>query len=125
MFRRLLFRACSGIFLCFPLFNRHRLRVGDLLAGTWVVHLMRSTLGRDLVAAQINRERWPFSDDALDLYGIYELQTLEDVLRRGETGAISTVATSIRHKAGLPDPRADSAFLFESSPHLVQRKGAL
>src|SRR3546814_16719595 len=64
---------------------------------------MRSTLGRDLVAAQINRERWTFSDDALDLYGIYELQTLEDVLRRGETGAIRTVATSIRHKAGLPD----------------------
>ena len=111
----------SGIFLFFPLFNRDRLRVGDLLAGTWVVHIVRSTLGRDLVAAQINRERWTFSDDALDLYGIYELQTLEDVLRRGETGAIRTVATSIRHKAGLPDHGDDYDFLFDYYAALCAR----
>src|SRR3546814_14217890 len=82
---------------------------------------MRSTLGRDLVAAQINRERWTFSDDALDLYGIYELQTLEDVLRRGETGAIRTVATSIRHKAGLPDHGDDYDFLFDYYAALCAR----
>jgi uncharacterized RDD family membrane protein YckC len=28
----------TGVFLFFPLFNRDRLRIGDLLAGTWVIH---------------------------------------------------------------------------------------
>src|SRR3546814_4460583 len=45
----------SGIFLFFPLFNRDRMRVGDLLAGTWVVHIMRSTRGRDLVDRKSTR----------------------------------------------------------------------
>src|SRR3546814_10560130 len=71
----------SGIFLFFPLFNRDRLRVGDLLAGTRVVHIMRSTLGRDLVAAQINRERWTFSDDALDLRSEEHTSELQSLMR--------------------------------------------
>ncbi len=33
----LLALAWSGMFLLFPLFNRDRLRVGDFVAGTWVV----------------------------------------------------------------------------------------
>ena len=41
----------SGIFLFFPLFNRDRLRIGDLLAGTWVVRTVRGELGADLVVA--------------------------------------------------------------------------
>src|SRR4051812_3232492 len=35
----------SGIFLFFPLFNRDRLRIGDLIAGTWVVRTVRASLG--------------------------------------------------------------------------------
>lgn len=100
----------SGIFLFFPLFNRDRLRVGDLVAGTWVVLDMRGALGLDLGAAS-RRPRRTFSAAALDLYGVYELQTLEDVLRKGQAGAITLVAGTIRRKAGIADDGDDYGFL--------------
>ncbi|MDR7157037.1 hypothetical protein J2W40_003884 [Sphingobium xenophagum] len=101
----------TGIFLFFPLFNRDRLRVGDLLVGTWVVLNVRAASGTDLVAARAAQPRRVFSDAALDLYGIYELQTLETVLRRGQDDAIATVAATIRRKAGLADEGDDEGFL--------------
>ncbi|MDH7970972.1 RDD family protein [Sphingomonas sp. AR_OL41] len=100
----------SGIFLFFPLFNRDRLRIGDMIAGTWVVRSGVTKLGADLVAP-VERQRRIFPDAALDLYGVYELQTLEDVLRGGREDAIATVAWSIRNKAGLPDDGRDFEFL--------------
>ncbi|MGL4301329.1 MAG: RDD family protein [Sphingomonas sp.] len=100
----------SGIFLFFPLFNRDRLRIGDLLAGTWVVRTVRGELGADLVVAS-ERARRVFPEAALDLYGVYELQTLEEVLRSGREDAIATVAATIRRKAGLPDDHDDRGFL--------------
>ncbi|MES2022970.1 MAG: RDD family protein [Pseudomonadota bacterium] len=100
----------SGIFLFFPLFNRDRLRIGDLLAGTWVVRTVRGELGADLARAT-ERPRRIFTEAALDLYGVYELQTLEDVLRSGRDDAIATVAAAIRRKAGLPDDHDDRGFL--------------
>ncbi|WP_296611942.1 RDD family protein [Sphingomonas sp.] len=109
----LLALAWSMIFLFFPLFNRDRLRVGDLLAGTWVVHRARAQLGHDLAAsaAQSTRPRRVFTDAQLDLYGIYELQTLEEVLRGGQTDAIVTVAAAIRRKGDMPDDGDDYGFL--------------
>ncbi|MGK2910261.1 MAG: RDD family protein [Sphingobium sp.] len=101
----------SGIFLFFPLFNRDRLRVGDLLAGTWVVADARGKLGRDLTARTPDQPRRIFTEAALNLYGIYELQTLEDVLRKGREDAIATVAATIRHKAGIADDGDDRGFL--------------
>jgi uncharacterized RDD family membrane protein YckC len=100
----------SGIFLFFPLFNKDRLRVGDLVAGTWVVSLPRVRLAPDLVSATPVARR-TFSDAALSLYGIYELQTLEEVLRNEQPEAIATVANAIRYKAGLPDDGDDYGFL--------------
>lgn len=101
----------SGIFLLFPLFNRDRLRLGDIVAGTWVVQTERRALTADLAMRPAERTRWKFSDAALDLYGIYELQTLEDVLRSGREQAISTVARTIRTKAGIANHGDDEAFL--------------
>lgn len=103
--------AWSGIFLFFPLFNRDRLRVGDLLAGTWVVQTVRTKLAADLAVVQDRSERRVFSDAALGLYGVYELQTLEDVLRKGSDEAIATVAATIRRKAGIPEEESDREFL--------------
>jgi uncharacterized RDD family membrane protein YckC len=100
----------SGIFLFFPLFNKDRLRIGDLVAGTWVVNLSKTALSADLVGGTAVRTR-TFSDAALSLYGIYELQTLEDVLRNEQAEAIQTVARTIRAKAGLPDDGDDYGFL--------------
>ncbi|MEC3912546.1 RDD family protein [Sphingobium sp. CR2-8] len=117
-----LFAFCwTGIFLFFPLFNRDRLRVGDLLAGTWVVNTVRAKLGTDLVAARAQQPRRVFTDAALDLYGIYELQMLENVLRGDQWDAIVTVAATIRHKAGLADDGDDHGFLHDYYAALCAR----
>ena len=73
-----------------PLVNRRRQRIGDLLAGTIVVVRPRATLLADLGRAPADAPgRVPsathvFTDEQLDVYGIYELQVLEEVLRRGK-----------------------------------------
>lgn len=112
----------SGIFLFFPLFNRDRLRIGDLVAGTWVVRSAGAALGADLVApADFEKARRTFSEAALDLYGVYELQTLEDVLRGGNGDAIATVAWTIRNKAGIDDDGDDYGFLSDYYAALCAR----
>ena len=117
-----LFALCwTGIFIFFPLFNRDRLRVGDLLAGTWVVNSIRGKLGADLVAARAAQPRRVFSDAALDLYGVYELQALENVLRGGQEDAIVTVAATIRRKAGLAHDGDDHGFLSDYYAALCAR----
>jgi uncharacterized RDD family membrane protein YckC len=100
----------SGIFLFFPLFNRDRLRVGDLVAGTWVVQTEKAGLSADLVGSAYQSRR-TFPKAALELYGVYELQTLEDVLRNENPEAVFTVARTIRTKADLPDDGDDYGFL--------------
>jgi uncharacterized RDD family membrane protein YckC len=99
----------SGIFLFFPLLNKDRLRIGDLVAGTWVVNLSKIALSSDLAGSSVRRRT--FSDKALSVYGIYELQTLEDVLRLQQPNVITTVARTIRMKAGLPNDGDDFGFL--------------
>jgi len=102
----------SGIFLLFPLLNRDRLRIGDLVGGTWVVRTARTRLADDIGAAEtIARARRSFSDAALDLYGVYELQTLEEVLRLGRPEALATVAAAVRRKADIADDGDDLGFL--------------
>jgi uncharacterized RDD family membrane protein YckC len=110
----------SSIFLFFPLFNRDRLRVGDLVAGTWVVRAGKSGLSADLVGTGY-RPRRTFPPAALELYGIYELQTLEDVLRNENPDAIVTVAATIRRKAGMPDDGDDFGFLSDYYAALCAR----
>ncbi|HEX8388324.1 MAG TPA: RDD family protein [Sphingomonas sp.] len=111
----------SGLFLFFPLFNRDRLRVGDLVAGTWVVRTARRKLAADLAAAPRPDERRRFSDAALGLYGVYELQTLETVLRSGQADTIATVAAAIRRKAAMPDDGDDQGFLSDYYAALCER----
>lgn len=110
----------SGLFLFFPLFNRDRLRVGDLVAGTWVVVTNRAKLSHDLVSTTVAQRR-TFSDATLSLYGVYELQTLEDVLRHENPVALATVARAIRSKAGIPDDGDDYGFLADYYAALCTR----
>jgi uncharacterized RDD family membrane protein YckC len=110
----------SGIFLFFPLFNRDRLRIGDLVAGTWVVRSAGAALGADLVH-DVERPRRTFTEAALDLYGVYELQTLEEVLRGGRDDAIATVARTIRDKAGIHEWGNDHEFLSDYYAALCAR----
>jgi len=90
----------TGLFLFFPLFNRDRMRVGDLLAGTWVISAPRKKLAVDLLDSDRPRDRFAFTEAQLDVYGVFELQTLERVLREGQFDAVATVAYAIRNKIG-------------------------
>jgi uncharacterized RDD family membrane protein YckC len=56
-----------------------RQRAGDLLGGTMVVAVPRSTLVEDVAS---ETRAFEFTTDQLQYYGIKELQVLEDVLRQ-------------------------------------------
>jgi uncharacterized RDD family membrane protein YckC len=104
----------SGIFLFFPLFNRDRLRLGDLAAGSMVVKAPRKVLPPDLAEdGMLSYGAVVFTTAQLDAYGVKELHVLEDVLRRGDRKTIAAVATRIRAKLGMTDPPdvSDLAFL--------------
>jgi uncharacterized RDD family membrane protein YckC len=91
----------SGVFAVFPLFNRDRLRLGDIAAGTMVVKAPKRLLRPDLAAERPSAEAGlAFTDAQLDAYGIKELQVLEDVLRRGERRMLAEVSARIRRKIG-------------------------
>jgi len=104
------------VFLLFPLFNKDRLRIGDLIAGTRVVMQPKVIMPPDLVAEQaqlaIARPQvkgFAFSDKQLGVYGVYELQVLEGVLRQapetpGTFEAVRTVSEKIRAKIGYDQP---------------------
>jgi uncharacterized RDD family membrane protein YckC len=87
-----------------PLFSKERTRVGDLVGGTRVVAAPRVFLLSDLAgrAPSARDGGYAFSDAQLDVYGVYELQVLENVLR-GEDGiaslsAIDAVFERVRDK---------------------------
>ena len=93
-----------------PAVQPRSLRLGDLVGGTWVVRTDKAQLSTDLVGASYQPRR-TFPPAALELYGVYELQTLEEVLRNENPGAIVTVARMIRSKADMPDDGDDFGFL--------------
>ena len=105
--------AWCGVFALFPLFNRDRLRVGDLLAGTWVVRNPARRLVGDLTSSGFHeRARIVFSAAQLDAYGIKELHVLEDVLRRFDRDTVKAVAGRIRAKIVYEaGEESDGAFL--------------
>lgn len=82
--------AWLGVFALMPVFNRDRLRVGDMLGGTWVISTRRTALEHDLTSSRFaprSTRKFRFSKAQLDAYGIAELQVLERILRQpGETG---------------------------------------
>ena len=123
----------------FPLFNRRRLRLGDLVAGTMVVLRPRALLLGDVGEAARARAAaakpalagapasstsaappepaYVFTDAQLDIYGNYELQVLEEVLRKGraaqhDRATLEAVARKIRKKIGWQGPPDRSPELF-------------
>ncbi|MEL7255585.1 MAG: RDD family protein [Pseudomonadota bacterium] len=75
--------------LMVPLCNKRRRRLGDLIAGTYVIHLPQPVLLADVARyapAQAKTEEFTFLSHHLDHYGAFELQTLEDLLRAQATG---------------------------------------
>lgn len=103
----------TAIFLFMPLFNRDRLRAGDLIAGTWVVENERPRIAPDLLAANDSAQldAYAFTPAELDTYGQFEIQRLEEVLHRNDPDTLTTVAGVIRRKLGYRDDGNDRAFL--------------
>jgi hypothetical protein len=111
---RLLALGWLLLFGLLPLFNRDRLRVGDLLAGTMVVLQPEPVLLPDLSAETAPAGGEGFSPAQLDAYGVYELQVLEDVLRASGPGrqeTLEAVAAKIRARIGWEGREPAEAFL--------------
>ena len=91
----------SGIFLLFPIFNKDKMRVGDLIAGTWVIKAPKAKLMEDITSSAAHPEtasRYMFTLQQAEAYGIHELHVLEDVLRQSTAEVKSQVAARIRAK---------------------------
>lgn len=99
-----------GLLVALPFFNKDRLRAGDMIAGTWVVETPKSTLLPDMAGQRATihgQNTIQFTERQLSIYGIYELQTLENVLRRTGAGAVQTrqsVAHRIQQKIEWQSP---------------------
>ncbi|MEZ4401662.1 MAG: RDD family protein [Kofleriaceae bacterium] len=111
------------VFLLLPLFNRDHLRVGDLVAGTWVVVQPKPVLLPDLAALAEPPPGWggaplfTFTDAQLRVYGEYELQVLEQALRRphgaDRTGTLAAIAEAVHRKIRMVQAvRPDQIELF-------------
>jgi uncharacterized RDD family membrane protein YckC len=130
---RLLAAVWFLVFALMPLFNEDRLRCGDMVAGTMVVKAPAAVLLSDLTARGSDSpaerpaarrasapapafapapppEEFPFTRQQLDIYGIHELQVLEDLLRRDDQGILEgrileEVCEKIKTKIGWPRER--------------------
>lgn len=105
--------AWCGLFLFLPLFNRDRLRAGDLVGGTWVVRAPRKPLNRDLAeTGAAAAAAYGFTPAQLDAYGEKELQVLEGVLRGRDPATLRAVSERIRGRIHWSDPvYSDADFL--------------
>lgn len=107
------------VFALFPFFNRDAMRAGDLIAGTWVVEAPKarlaaalSTEGAARGTSALTGAAYRFGEAELSVYGEYELQTLERVLREGRPEAIQSVHEAICRKIGWnPGAGDERAFL--------------
>ncbi|MCP5394767.1 MAG: RDD family protein [Sphingomonadaceae bacterium] len=108
------------VFMFFPFFNKDAMRAGDIIAGTWVVEAPKTKLAQALSTtgaaakgtSSITGAEYKFGDDELAVYGEYELQTLERVLRDNRPEALQAVADVICRKIGWnPGAGDERAFL--------------
>jgi len=108
------------VFALFPFFNKDRLRAGDLIAGSWVVEAPKRRLEAVMSSTATARQgtsattgaAYRFGDAELAIYGEYELQTLERVLRENRSEALVSVHEAICRKIGWhPGAGDERAFL--------------
>ncbi|MCA8900425.1 MAG: RDD family protein [Hyphomonas sp.] len=115
----------SGIFLLFPIFNKDKMRVGDLIAGTWVIRNPKVTLMGDISHAAASKPaetRIAFSAKQVDAYGIHELHVLEDVLRQSTPEIKAQVAERIRAKIGWKQETGETDIAFLEAYYAALRQ---
>ena len=124
----LLIMIWALIFMLFPIFNREKLRAGDLIAGTMVIHAPKVQLLKDITAKTKQQDVADalFTPAQLDVYGIHELHVLEDVLRQSTSDIRKTVASRIQKKIAWDGPPLNELDFLERfyaalRKHLEQR----
>ena len=132
------------IIVLIPMFNKRRQRLGDMIAGTFVIQRPLAVLLPDITVEgskkrAAGRERYAFPANQLDHYGRYELQTLERVLQasgyrsKEATGRrlknLTAIAGKVRAKIGygelIEDQDAEeflTAFYAAQRTYLEQRQ---
>jgi uncharacterized RDD family membrane protein YckC len=107
-----------GVLTLLPLFNKDRLRAGDLIGGTWVILAPKAVLLPDVATtAGTGAEAVVdpaasgirFTRQQLTFYGVEELQTLEHILRQDGPHAAQVreeVARRIQRKINWEPPSA-------------------
>lgn len=98
--------ALSFVVVCgvSPIFHPDRLRPGEWIAGTLVIANPIAELKQDLARTRLANATHAFTREELSIYGVYELQVLEDLLRAGsglDLEKAGTVANAIRRKIGF------------------------
>lgn len=105
-----------------PIVNKKNFRLGDMVADTLVVDNPKAVLLPDLaMRTEIRGTTFVFDISQLDIYGRYELQTLEEILRDPPrtpeaTARVAKVAQTIQYKIGYVEtvlPRDYWFFLSE------------
>lgn len=110
-------------FCLLPFLNRDRMRAGDIIGGTVVIVLPRRQLSDDLAEGEFH---FTFTAAQLQAYGTFELQVLEELLRR-TTGPdahamLRDVGEKIRRKIGWKTPvPADQELLFLKDFYAAER----
>jgi len=120
-----------------PFANRHRARIGDLVAGTLVVRGPHAALDIDLVEGDPLRHAedlaaYSFTPQQLAIYGIRELHVLESVLRRPPSERrdelLDAIAEKILrktqwepHRTGIDVPLFLQAFYTAQRAHLEKK----
>lgn len=102
------------VFALFPCFNRDRMRAGDLIAGSWVVEAPKRKLETAMTVSEpaSTPPAYRFGEAELSVYGEYELQTLERLLRENRPEALAAVQDAICRKIGWnPGEGDERAFL--------------
>ena len=117
----LLWTTGFGLFL---LFNRDRMRLGDLIGGTWVVNAKRKRIAVNMAAAPLADSPGApqFTEAELSVYGVFELHELERVLRQGDRDTMIAVADAIRAKVGRTLQEDDRLFLISYYRQLKARQ---
>jgi uncharacterized RDD family membrane protein YckC len=82
-------------FALLPAINRDRMRGGDLIAGTVVIALPKRALSSDLTDGRL---QFSFTELQLRAYGAFELQVLEELLRRPDSMESTRVLNDVCDK---------------------------
>lgn len=116
-FEAIILLVWIAVLLAVPLTNRKRQRLGDMIAGTYVIYQPKAVLMPDMatVAAATAEDRFTFLPHQLDHYGAFELQTLEKVLQTDDRRYshamrdrhrrnVAAIVEKIRSKIEYTDP---------------------